>query len=71
MGIAHNNNIELHFNKIILKMMEHSLTDKDMDKINELTSSFDDDEMEILSELIEFYFKAGLKEGINFKKYLI
>ncbi|MPU14960.1 hypothetical protein FGL68_07105 [Acinetobacter baumannii] len=58
------------FNKVIFEMM-NNLNNDEMNKINELTSKFNDDEMDILREISEFYFRAGLKEGIDFKKYLI
>ena len=53
------------------KMINSSLNKEEIEKIIDITEKFSDEQMELVSKISEFYFRAGLKEGIYFKEYLL
>lgn len=62
---------EKFYTEIIWRMIDFQTeSKKNIDKLNSLMEKFNEDEIEFINEICQFYFKKGVKQGIDFMEYL-
>ncbi|MBY0757478.1 hypothetical protein K5V21_18940 [Clostridium sardiniense] len=62
---------EKMYENVIWSMIESQIeNEKDRMILNNLTDNFNEEEMDIIGQISQFYFEKGVKQGIELMEYL-